>query len=97
MADRLLRGILVEIPLGDVRHMRCAMNEDPVPGPIFRGPAPSYVLVPFLARAKHGIDVVNHPSVVEEQVADKLPNCELRTTILARHVSRQDGWHPGQP
>ena len=65
MRDRLAGFVRLQVALRDVRHVRRAVHEDVVPGPISRGTRARHLFVPLVARLAGRIHVDDDAAIVE--------------------------------
>jgi len=70
-----------QISLRDVGHMDCIMDQHMIPWPILWRTTFGHLFVPFLIHIKLGVDVHDHPSVVESIVVYDFPDSEYGSTF----------------
>lgn len=61
---------MLQITLGDIRHMHRIVDQNVIPGAILGGPPFGHFRVPLLAHIKLRVHVHDNPSVVEFLVVD---------------------------
>jgi len=72
--DRRPERVFFEISLCDVRLVKGAAHQYPVPRRIFGGPALRHLFVPLLTQREHRVHIDDDAPVVEEPVMDELPD-----------------------